>query len=656
MLAAALVSISFVFGCAKPPSKGAASTPGSDERTEPESTIGQLAPGEPPSVLAVEADDPAWGAPDAKVTIVAFLDYQCAFCAQGFKTLLALRGEYAESDLRIVFKHLPLEFHELAIPAAIAGQAVMQGAGSQAFFEFSRQAFEGQSRLDYATLAEWADEAGLPRELYDELVAREDTVFRVAQDARRAAFAGVDATPAFFINGRLLAGAQPREVFQQMIFEELREMNELLDGEKKLAWKAAYQARIADNMGESIVSALLAQDPHDYRVPVDGSPVWGSKDAAVTIVMFTDFECPFCKRAEATLDQIRKKYPGDVRIVFKHLPLDFHDRALPAALLAAAVQKYRGDEAFFAAASEVFERSPDLSEATLGEIGRSHGLSASQVSAALSGEDEEVNERVRRDMELSSDVQARGTPHFFVNGKRLTGARPLEQFDALISHGLDRARALVAEGIAPRDVYETLQKDAHSPGLPEKLTEEIPSEKRPSKGPADAPIVVHVFSDFECPYCREGEAGLEELAEEFPTTLRFVWHNFPLEFHERATPAARVAQLSFDEKGNSGFWKMHGLLFGLSAGGPALSDEQIRAHGKSLGLDMQKLEAALTGDLKQDIVENQMEIGAALGIRGTPAYVIGGYLVTGAKPLSYLERIVKMAEQDRATMSAEPAP
>jgi protein-disulfide isomerase len=265
----------------------------------------------------------------------------------------------------------------------------------------------------------------------------------------------------------------------------------------------------------------------------------------------------------------------------------------------------------------------------------------------LKERDEEVVDRLRRDLELSDDVLARGTPHFFINGKRLSGARPIEQFEALIDHGKQRAAKLVTDGVKPEKVYAHLQKGAASPGLPEKITGEIPSDGRPNRGANDAPIIVHVFSDFQCPYCREGEGNLEELLDLYPKKLRVVWHDFPLEFHERARPAARVARLAFEKKGNDGFWQMHGLLFGLTKAAPGLSDEQILAYAKKVGLSEASVREALDGPLYDEDIDAEMELGESFGIRGTPAYVIGGYLVTGAKPLRFLERVVELALRDQ---------
>ncbi len=638
-----LSSVLLWTACARPP--GAERPKQAELGPVPETqfAVGELAQGEPSSPVAVEADDARLGDPDAEVTIVAFLDFECGFCAQGFKTLMTLKREYKDQQLRIVFKHLPLEFHEMALPSAIAGQAVMQSGGSDAFFKYATFAFENQAALNFETLATFAEEAGVVRSDYNELVGQEETIQRIVQDARLAASLGVDGTPAFFVNGRLISGAQPIEYFRQVIGEELAEMKKAPG-----PWSSRYQARVSENVKGSVLSAILADDPEDYRVPVGESPVLGPREAPVTLVMFTDFECPYCKRAEVTLGLLQKKYKGKVRFVFKHLPLPFHERARPAALLAAAIHEDHGDAAFFRAASAIFRSNPDLSEPTLRRIGRAEGLSDERMDMALSGGDPKLTARLTSDAELADDTLARGTPHFFINGKRLSGARPIEQFEALIDHGLRRANELAASGVEAGAVYEKLQEKALSPGIPQRLDEDVSSEGRPVRGRADAPVTIHVFSDFECPYCKRGELLIGKLEEKYKDQLRIVWHDFPLDFHDDARPAAQAAREAFHQKGSAGFWKMHERLFAFDQKDPALSVENIDAHAAAIGLDEKRVHEAVAGALYDEEIDADIELGQSLGIRGTPAYVVDGYLVTGLKPLRHFERLIDDALEEQS--------
>jgi protein-disulfide isomerase len=154
--------------------------------------------------------------------------------------------------------------------------------------------------------------------------------------------------------------------------------------------------------------------------------------------------------------------------------------------------------------------------------------------------------------------------------------------------------------------------------------------------------VVHVFSDFQCPYCRRAESTLAELDKAFPGKLRFVWHNLPLSFHEHARPAARAALEAFSQKGNAGFWKMHAALFNLDGEASAVDAEDLTAHAKKLGLDMKRFEQGVSGTTHEAAITADEKLAQAYGFSGTPAFVIGDYVVTGARPLAYFTRITNL--------------
>ena len=608
----------------------------------PTAPVGALAEGEPLTLLPIEADDSVFGSQRAAVTLVGFLDFECRFCAQGFSTLLELREKYDPEQLRIVFKHLPLEFHEHAVPAAAVGQVVQLESGPDGFLKFAKEAFANQDQLTLDNLARWAEHAGVDRETYNNKVSDPTLLERIISDVQVAGRLGVEATPTFFVNGRIIGGAQPIEVFQSVITDELSAMQG-----PDATWAKRYQARIAKNMGQSLVEALLEEDPHDYKVPIEGSPTTGPATAPVTIVEFSDYQCPFCKRAESTVERVEKNYGDRVRLVFKHLPLPFHELARPAALLAAAVQSKKGDAAFFSISRDLFSKSPELGRSTLIELGTKHGLDKDEVIAAIEGEDEQAVKRLQADAQLADDVVARGTPHFFINGKRLSGARPYEHFSALIDYEIKRAQALLGQGVPAQEIYGRLQRDARSPGAPKKLEVEVPIEGRPVRGPSSAKIAVHVFSDFECPYCRLAEQNIAQLEQQFPNQLKIVWHNFPLPFHERALPLARAAQYAFEKKGSSAFWAVHDEIFALDEDQARLSAEDLKDVFFKLGLDARQLSDVMETEQNDDRVLADQALADSVGIRGTPAFIIGGYLVTGAKPTSYLARAVELAIADQ---------
>lgn len=629
-----------VLGCSSAQApKSAAETPAeASPQTTSASTIGELAPGEPESPLPIDADDARLGSTSPRVTVVGFLDFQCPYCKSGFETLLSLARKYEGKDVRVVFKHLPLESHALALPAAIAGQAVVELAGSEAFFEFAEQTFEQQADLDFIKLASFAEKAGVTRSAYNEAVTDERTLARVARDARLAQALGVSSTPSFFINGRMISGAQEESLFVQYVDRELEIMSKVAEGERAFM----YAQRVEENTRASLAQALLEEDPNTYRLPIDGSATLGPPDALVTLVAFSDYECPYCKRAEKTLTELRERYPEQLRFVFKHHPLPFHQTALPAARLAEAVRLKNGDADFFKLSEQLFAAEPPLDRQALSSLGRSFGLTSAELEA-LSGGVPAIEERIQRDGYLSDDVGASGTPHFFINGKRLAGARPLAHFEAIIDHELSQAQALVERGTAPSELYAKLQHDAIAPNAPRLVELPAGMSDAPARGPKDAPVTIHVFSDFQCPYCKHAEETLQGLEATFAGKLRFVWHNLPLSFHARAMPAARAAAEAYKQKGETGFWNMHDLLFGPASETPALETEDLLGYGRSLKMDIPALTRALDQESPEASIEADQALAESMGIRGTPAFIVGGYLVTGARAKAHFERVVRMA-------------
>src|SRR2546428_9709687 len=101
------------------------------------------------------------------------------------------------------------------------------------------------------------------------------------------------------------------------------------------------------------------------RVPVGGSPQLGPDDALVTLVVFSDFQCPFCARIEPTLAQLRDRYGADLRIVWKHNPLDFHTNAMPAAEATAEAFAQGGNPTFWALHDRLFANAPNLDRADI---------------------------------------------------------------------------------------------------------------------------------------------------------------------------------------------------------------------------------------------------------------------------------------------------
>ena len=599
--------------------------------------VGQLARGELPSQVPIEADDIIWGANQAPVTLVVFVDFQCQFCARAHKSVQELQARYGPDRLRVVFKHLPLDFHQDAFPTAVALQAVRELGGQDAALALVDELLADQTNLSEQRLLESAEAAGVPRARLARRLSDQRLFKAVDNDIALARRHGIDGTPTFLVNGYKLVGALPLEEFVKTIDRELAAVAELAAA--GTAPQEIYALRVIAN---SQAEPADERDTTIYRVPIEGSPTLGPDDALVTIVEFSEFQCPFCKRVQSTLEQLRERFPHDVRFVFKHLPLGFHEHALPAARLTAEIQRISGNDAFWKAADALFEG--ELQQDRLLLVAAQFGLSRAQAMSAIAGTSGQT--RVDSDLNLSQDLEARGTPHFFINGRRLAGARPYAEFEAMVLTAIREARAeLTSHGIGPSDYYAHLMQNADPLHAPRKVDTAIPNEGHPAWGPKTAPVVIHAFSDFECGYCARVEPILSELRESYGNRLRIVWHNLPLAFHRQARPAARAALEAYAQEGDPGFRKMHEKLFASHKGeaGPALSHADLLGYAKDLGLDLRRFETALADGRHDPAIDADVAVAQAIGIEGTPGFVVNGWLSEGAKPLRYFQALIERA-------------
>jgi protein-disulfide isomerase len=406
------------------------------------------------------------------------------------------------------------------------------------------------------------------------------------------------------------------------------------------------------------------EDDHvTRRVPVGKSPVRGKPTALVTIVEFAEFQCPFSGRVAPTLNKLEAEYGDKIRLVYKHNPLPNHPRAEPAAELALEARAQKGDKGFWAAHDLLFgkecigkagaierqacmdaggtfiDHQIRLEDADLLDYAKTLGLDLARVTAAIATK--KYAAVIQEDMDLADDVTAKGTPTFFINGHKLVGAHPIEKFRALIDAELAIAGDLVKKGVATTRVYDKLQEEAKGPELERKAVPP-PTPANPSRGPAKAKVVVQMFADFQCPYCKKSWSTVAELEKAFPGKIRVVWRNLPLPFHKEAPLAAEAAMEAFRQKGNAGFWAMADALFANDAPG-SLERASLDAAAGRVGLDMTKFASALDASAHKDEIDADAKLAAAASITGTPTFLINGYVVLGAQPLARFRKVVEHA-------------
>ena len=165
---------------------------------------------------------------------------------------------------------------------------------------------------------------------------------------------------------------------------------------------------------------------------------------------------------------------------------------------------------------------------------------------------------------------------------------------------------------------------------------EIPTHGRPSKGPADAPVTIVEFSDFECPYCRALLPTLQKIAADYRDKVRIVYLQFPLaDIHPNALKAAEASLCAQDQ---DKFWSMHDLMFSDQS---YLSIDDLKHKASKLSLDTASFAKCLESGRYFTQVRNDVSEGVRAGVTGTPALFINGRSLLGNQPYDEIRKIIE---------------
>jgi len=176
---------------------------------------------------------------------------------------------------------------------------------------------------------------------------------------------------------------------------------------------------------------------------------------------------------------------------------------------------------------------------------------------------------------------------------------------------------------------------------------EIATGASPTQGPEDAPITLVEFSDYECPFCKAAAPILKQVQERYPTQLRLVYKNFPLEAHPQARPAAE-ATMCAAEQGK--FWEYHQKLFEKS---PQIGTEQLAFIAGAAGLDKVQFEECLSSHRSAAVVQADLDAGKKAAVAGTPSFFVNGVALVGGRTLNDFAKAID-AELERLKLPAPP--
>ena len=341
---------------------------------------------------------PVRGSATARVVLLVFSDLSCTTCAGLEPALKAIRDEFP-NDVQIVFKHNPAPDDP---KARMAHEAAVEAGRQGKFWEMHDLLGANPGKLEADHLAGYAKTLGLDAGAFAEALKARRHRGVVERDVLEAKALGATGTLTLFINGRRGNGVPPVPVITNLI-------KSLLAG--------------GDGSGPAPVTA--------GTLDLSDVPIRGAATAPITVVEFSDFQCGFCFRVNATLAQLLDRYQGKVRLVFKHSPIEGHTAA-PLAHRAAFAAQQQGK--FWEMHDRIFANQRAMDREALLAHASALGLDVARFTADL--DSPRAQAVLDRDQAEAAKVGVDGTPTFFVNGTPLIGAQPLEAFTAAIDKAL----------------------------------------------------------------------------------------------------------------------------------------------------------------------------------------------------------------------------
>lgn len=400
-------------------------TPGTpDEGSSPESG----APATDPEVLAVP-EYMVKGDPDAPITLFEWSDFQCPYCQRHAEaTAPLIDEEYVETGkVRVVFRDLPLvSIHEHAQKAAEAARCAGEAGGPDGYWDMYHKLFENQGEWSgeaeaVPSFKTYASEIGVDQAAFDACLDEGQQSEAVMADYEEAIGLGIQATPSFTVQGSLIEGAVP--------IEQFREKLDIVVAGGQLPTPTTQPT-----------PEMVEVEAPRVEVEIGDAPVKGSEDAPVTIIEFSDYQCPYCKMfVDETYPTLIAEYveTGRVRYAFRDLPLtSIHPAAEPAAQAAHCARDQGGDEAYFEMHDALFAEQEAWGQAespnvVFGEIATEIGLDGEALVACVEEGTHAETVRVSLDQAVN-ELGLGGTPTFVINGQVYPGVLTIELLSELV--------------------------------------------------------------------------------------------------------------------------------------------------------------------------------------------------------------------------------
>ena len=626
-----------------------------DAREKVEAAPAPASTAQKAEVRQAPAARPTQGPANAPVVIVLFSDFQCADCAK----LHAMVGKVAAragDSVLVRYFHLPVSSHPQPEISALASMAAhRQGR----FAEMATRLYSDTTNQSRKDILAHARAIGLDMARFERDLADQTLLALVRQGTASAERLGATSTPTMFMNGKRV---RTRDV--ETLLAEIK------------AERAAAEAFVAKKNGKQ---PPVRGRPRPTPVPEPPKhverPARGPASAPVVLVMFSDFQCPYCSIIHDVIEKAAATVGDDVRVEYFHFPLAFHRRAETSAIASMAAHR---QGRFAEMATRLYSGMKSQSRQDVLAHARAIGLDMARFERDL--KDETLLAFVRQDKAAGSRIGVRGTPTVYLNGRR-SKSRDVGTLVAEIAAEKAAVKALVAnEGQTVEAARAARVEGPHRDAFIEHVIKRTPlpvstqppvwvipkpkpkplgkrvayipvHPKAISAGPPDALVTIVGCTDFQCPFCRRAVPMLQKARETWPTEVRVAVSHRPLSFHKRARAAAQAAQAAQAQGAGMAY---HDRLFAVK--GARLTDAELRAIAAELKLDLVRWErdrssAAVAADVT---AQDKACVGA--GAAGTPAFFVNGRYVSGAQSFDRMRPLIEqeLSKARKAILAGAP--
>ena len=352
------------------------------------------------------------GSDKAPVTVMIFSDFESFPCSRSAEVLAGVLEQ--SRDVRLIFKHAPAVTNPNAM---LAHEAALAAGAQNEFWEMHDLLFQNQTKLTRADLLVYGRQLKLNMAAFQQALDSHTYRPLIERDLAEAKALGITITPTFFVNGRRLVGPQGYASLGAVI-------ETVLAGIPK-----------SQRVQEEIVASGPAQ-----QINLEHAPTRGPATAQVSLVEFSDFECPFCAQTAPIIQQLLAAYPTQIRFAFKHYSLPMHKES-PLAHEAALAADEQGK--FWEMHDVLFKTQDKLTRDDL--IDKASQLDLDILRFTRDLDSHRFKSIVEADRQEGDRLGVDGTPFFFINGHAISGTVDLPTFKKLIDAALKEAAPKAAK-------------------------------------------------------------------------------------------------------------------------------------------------------------------------------------------------------------------